>query len=69
VSVSRRVEGYARGTPLPQAKGIVAERRRVDMHEAFASLRRYARTNDLRLADVARDVTEGRLDTTLLPRT
>jgi hypothetical protein len=47
----------------------VAERRRVDMHEAFASLRRYARTNDLRLADVARDVTEGRLDTTLLPRT
>jgi hypothetical protein len=47
----------------------VAERAASTWHEAFASLRRYARTNDLRLADVARDVTEGRLDTTLLPRT
>jgi hypothetical protein len=28
-------------------------------------VRRYARTNNLRLADVARVVTEGRLDTTL----
>jgi AmiR/NasT family two-component response regulator len=50
---------------IEQAKGMVAERRRIDMHEAFATVRRYARTNNLRLADVARVVTEGRLDTTL----
>ena len=40
---------------IEQAKGIIAERKGLDMDQAFCSLRRYARTHNLRLADVARD--------------
>lgn len=47
---------------IEQAKGVIAERRGVDMTAAFAVLRDHARTHNLRLADVARDVTEGRQD-------
>jgi GAF domain-containing protein len=46
---------------IEQAKGAVAERADVDMTTAFAWLRRYARTHNLRLATVARSV----LDRTL----
>ena len=44
---------------IEQAKGMVAERRSLDMDEAFAALRSYARKQNLRLADVARGVIEG----------
>ena len=44
---------------IEQAKGIVAERRSLDMEEAFAALRNHARNHNLRLADVARRVIDG----------
>lgn len=43
---------------IEQAKGAVAERAGVDMDTAFGWLRRYARSNSLRLADVALAVVE-----------
>src|SRR5687767_7182691 len=46
---------------IEQAKGMVAERRNLDMEEAFAALRNYARNHNLRLADVARGVIDGTL--------
>jgi hypothetical protein len=51
---------------IEQAKGVVAERRSVDVAEAFTRLRSFARNHNLRLSDVARDVVEGRLSTDLL---
>jgi GAF domain-containing protein len=51
---------------IEQAKGMVAERRGLDMEQAFAALRTYARNNNLRLADVARDVIAGTLTATAL---
>jgi hypothetical protein len=51
---------------IEQAKGVVAERRNVDVAEAFTRLRSYARNHNLRLSDVARDVVEGHLSTDLL---
>ena len=44
---------------IEQAKGVLSERLGVDMDQAFAGLRSYARNHNLRLADVARAVTEG----------
>jgi GAF domain-containing protein len=44
---------------IEQAKGMVAERRGLEMDEAFTALRSYARNHNLRLADVARGVIEG----------
>ena len=44
---------------IEQAKGMVAERRSLDMEEAFSALRTYARKRNLRLADVARGVIDG----------
>jgi AmiR/NasT family two-component response regulator len=46
---------------IEQAKGVLAERSSLDMEQAFARLRGYARTNNLRLADVARDLRRTRL--------
>lgn len=46
---------------IEQAKGVIAERARIDTDEAFKRLRKYARSNNLRLADVARDVAKGTL--------
>jgi GAF domain-containing protein len=43
---------------LEQAKGIVAERRQVDMDEAFALLRSYARNNRTQLSAVATAIIE-----------
>lgn len=48
---------------IEQAKGIVAERRQVDMDEAFALLRSYARSHRTQLSDVARAI----IDHTLAP--
>jgi GAF domain-containing protein len=46
---------------IEQAKGILGERGRIEVGEAFDRLRRYARAHRKRLADVARDVVDGRL--------
>jgi GAF domain-containing protein len=46
---------------IEQAKGIVAERKGLNMDQAFATLRNHARRHNLRLADVARDVISGTL--------
>jgi len=44
---------------IEQAKGMLAERMDLDMEQAFKTLRFHARTNNLRLTDVARDVVDG----------
>ena len=44
---------------IEQAKGVLSERRRVSVDEAFTLLREHARAHRLRLSDVARDVAEG----------
>ena len=46
---------------IEQAKGMVAERQALNMEQAFSALRIHARNHNLLLADVARDVIEGRL--------
>jgi GAF domain-containing protein len=47
---------------IEQAKGILAERFQVEMSDAFARLRSYARSSNQRLSDVAADVVSGRLN-------
>ena len=47
---------------IEQAKGVVFERSGVDMAQAFSRLRAYARSNNLRLTDVARSAIDGTLD-------
>lgn len=47
---------------IEQAKGIVAAERSVHVDEAFHLLRAHARSRGVRLAAVAEDVVEGRLD-------
>lgn len=39
---------------IEQAKGMLAERHSVDMERAFTALRRYARSHQVRLSDLAR---------------
>ena len=46
---------------LEQAKGVLAQRGGLDMDQAFAVLRGYARDHNLRLTDVARSVAGRRL--------
>lgn len=46
---------------VEQAKGVLAERGKLDMQAAFDRLRRYARTHNERLSDVAAHVVQGRL--------
>jgi AmiR/NasT family two-component response regulator len=46
---------------IEQAKGILAERSRLDMEQAFSRLRSHARTHNLRLVAVAQDVIDGTL--------
>ena len=48
---------------IEQAKGVLAERGGVDIDEAFRRLRGHARRTNSRLAQVAHDVIDGRLDT------
>lgn len=48
---------------IEQAKGVLAERWKCTVDEAFAALRQYARANRLRIAECARQVVEGKLDT------
>lgn len=47
---------------IEQAKGIVAERAGVDLPEAFARLRLFARNHNRRLTDVATAAVEGTLE-------
>jgi len=47
---------------IEQAKGMIAQQRGVDMEAAFTTLRDHARTHNLRLADLAYDVVDGRQD-------
>jgi GAF domain-containing protein len=47
---------------IEQAKGVVFERTGVDMAEAFSRLRSYARSHNLRLAEVARATVDGSID-------
>jgi len=53
---------------IEQAKGVLAALANVDMDTAFKLLRGHARANNLLLASVARDVTEGRLTPAKLSR-
>jgi GAF domain-containing protein len=46
---------------IEQAKGMVAERLQLTMEQAFSTLRGHARGRNLRLGEVARDVTIGAL--------
>jgi GAF domain-containing protein len=46
---------------IEQAKGMIAERRRVNMGDAFAILRNHARNHDILLASVANNVISGSL--------
>ncbi|NUR99134.1 MAG: GAF and ANTAR domain-containing protein [Kribbellaceae bacterium] len=46
---------------IEQAKGYLSHRLSVGVDEAFAVLRRYSRSNNRRLTDVADDVVNGRL--------
>lgn len=43
---------------IEQAKGVLAERRGITMDEAFEILRGHARTHNLRLSELARDVAQ-----------
>ncbi len=47
---------------IEQAKGVISERAGVDTAEAFSLLRVYARSNNLRLTDVAQSALDGTLD-------
>jgi transcriptional regulator with GAF, ATPase, and Fis domain len=54
---------------IEQAKGFIAHKLDVDMDDAFAGLRGYARSHNLKLSDVASAVIAGRIDTHDLLRT
>jgi GAF domain-containing protein len=47
---------------IEQAKGVISERAGVELAEAFARLRSYARNSNLRLTDVAEAAADGTLD-------
>lgn len=46
---------------IEQAKGIIAERSSLDMEGAFSWLRHHARSNNLRLVDVAQSIIDGKV--------
>jgi len=47
---------------IEQAKGMLAERSRLSMEEAFSRLRKYARDHNLRLVDVALGIVNGTVE-------
>jgi len=53
---------------IEQAKGVIAERAGLNMEQAFTALRTYARSNNLRLVNVAQDVIDGTLSAAALDR-
>jgi GAF domain-containing protein len=52
---------------IEQAKGMLAERRDIEMDAAFETLRRYARNTNQKLSDVAHAVVAGTLTAESLP--
>ncbi|HEX4255312.1 MAG TPA: ANTAR domain-containing protein, partial [Streptosporangiaceae bacterium] len=46
---------------IEQAKGVLAERLQLSIGDAFTTLRRFARVNNLKLAEVAAAVAAGEL--------
>ena len=51
---------------IEQAKGLLAGRLAINTEEAFERLRRYARSHNLRLSDVAADLLAGRMPDTAM---
>ena len=51
---------------IEQAKGMIAERKDLNMEEAFSVLRNHARVHNLRLVDVAHGIIDGTLATSAL---
>lgn len=51
---------------IEQAKGVLAERSDLSVDVAFARMRSYARNNNRRLSDVARELIEGGVEATSL---
>ena len=51
---------------IEQAKGVLAERARVSVDVAFMRMRGYARTNNLKLGDVAHRLIDGQLEPALV---
>jgi GAF domain-containing protein len=51
---------------IEQAKGVLSERAGLNIEQAFAVLRKYARNHNLRLVDVAQDVINDNLSTEVL---
>ena len=51
---------------IEQAKGVTGERLGLSMDDAFGALRRYARSNNLRITEVAAGIVDGSFDTTVL---
>lgn len=63
---SRGVVGQLQGAlssrvVIEQAKGVLSERANITLDTAFARLRNYARTHNVRLSDVAAEMIDGRL--------
>jgi GAF domain-containing protein len=53
---------------IEQAKGMVAERKSLDMEQSFSLLRDHARNHNLRLAELAADVISGAVAASALDR-
>lgn len=51
---------------IEQAKGMLAERAGLTMHQAFSRLRHHARSHNLLLVNVAQAVVDGTLAPTVL---
>lgn len=50
---------------IEQAKGTLAERHGLGQRESFERLRRYCRSNNIAIRDVAQEIVDGRLDPVL----
>jgi GAF domain-containing protein len=65
--VTQQLEGALQSRiVIEQAKGMLAERAKLDIDEAFTLLRRYSRSHNRHLSDVAREIIDGTLATTTL---
>ena len=47
---------------IEQAKGVLAERAQIGLDAAFVRIRAYARTNNVKIAQVAQELIDGQLD-------
>jgi len=60
--LNEQLSGALTNRVIEQAKGGISERAGVDLAEAYARLRDYARNGNLRLTDVAQAAVDGSLD-------